>query len=573
MLIDNWENRKQIKNWYEKSNTTWGQVLDNAATKYGNVEAIIYNNERINYKQLKKYVDSFARGLLEIGVKSGDNVGLWMTNCPEWIISQFAIFKIGARMVAINTRYRLSEIEYVLSQSECKAIVMKDVFFNKINALEILDKIIPDRGNVHSAKGLNDRNIKVKNVVCLSESGMKYKGTYDYNDVIGLGDKLKKDGLLKKVADAVSPSDILYIQYTSGTTGFPKGVMCTHRSIVASMFCCGVGVGYRKGKDRMIVALPLYTNYGALGCSASNILFGLSMILVDQFDPEMCLRLIEREKVTITHGSDTMYIKIMKDVSFGKYNISTLRGGIMGGGSNPPEVVKEVMKMVPEITMVYGLTENSGFGTLVLYDDLMEKRLYTSGREMPYTHIRIQDPKDKAFLPYGKEGEICAHDSMPNSSVMLGYYKKEKETKDTIDNDGWLHTGDLGYFDEDGFLIVSGRIKDMFITSGNNVYPAEIENYLYKNSLIKEVAVVGVPDSVKGAVPMAYVMLKEGVNMQENEIIEFCKDNIASYKVPVFVEFVKELPMTPSGKIQKFILRENAIKKYGLEEIAKERKL
>jgi len=297
------------------------------------------------------------------------------------------------------------------------------------------------------------------------------------------------------------------------------------------------------------------------------------MVVLEQYDPEECIKIIEKEKVTIGIGSDNMYINIMNNESFSKHDLSSLRGGIMAGGHNPVEVIKEVMAIVPEITMVYGLTENSGLGSMVLYDDPIDKRLRTSGRPMPYTRIGIMDDGTRNILGQNENGEICTRDILPNSSVMAGYYKKEKETREAIDKDGWLHTGDLGLLDEDGYLIVTGRLKDMFTSGGNNVYPAEIENYLHTHPLVKQVAVVGIPDEVKGGIPMAYVILKENSKIGSDEIIAYCMNNIASYKVPKYVEFVSEFPLTSSGKVQKVELKERAIKQFGLEEIGKKRKM
>src|SRR3972149_4369725 len=459
--------------------------------------------------QLRHHVDSFARGLLEIGIRSGDSVGLWMTNCPEWVISQFAIYKIGARMVPISTRYCLNELEYVLSQSDCKALIMNDIFLSKTNAMDMIEKVIPDRGN-NKYKDIKRKNdFKLRYIICLSRSGKRYPDTLDYQEVLELGDNLRSDGTLEKLVRQVSPSDVMSIQYTSGTTGFPKGVMCTHRSNMASFLCTGVGFGYRNGKDRMIVSLPFFTNYGALGCSATSILFGVTMVVLEQYDPEECIKIIEKEKVTIGIGSDNMYINIMNNESFSKHDLSSLRGGIMAGGHNPVEVIKEVMAIVPEITMVYGLTENSGLVSMVLYDDPIDKRLRTSGRPMPYTRIGIMDDGTRNILGQNENGEICTRDILPNSSVMAGYYKKEKETREAIDKDGWLHTGDLGLLDEDGYLIVTGRLKDMFTSGGNNVYPAEIENYLHSQGILKHRFDVGTTNVHHNSAPVVPVILKE----------------------------------------------------------------
>lgn len=573
MIRNAWSTRTEINDWYKKTHNTWGNALNRAAAIHGNVEAIVYKDRRITFGQLRRYVDDFANGLLAQGIKAGDNVGLWMTNCPEWVISQFAIYKIGARMVAINTRYRLNELEYVLKQSDCTALIMNDVFMGKINAVDMIMQIVPEIGQNGKKSEDTEEARKLKNIICLSETGKRYTDMVDFNDLLGIGNGDGSGNSLIKAENRVSPSDIMSIQYTSGTTGFPKGVMCTHRSNMASFYCAGVGVGYRNGKDRMIVALPFFTNAGALGCSATSILFGVTMVVLEQYNPEECIKLIEKENITIAIGSDNMYINIMNNEIFSKHDLSSLRGGIMAGGHNPVEVIKEVMKIVPEITMVYGLTENSGLGSMVLYDDPIDKRLRTSGRPMPYTKIGILTTDTRNILGQNENGEICTRDFLPNSSVMVGYYKKEAETREAIDNDGWLHTGDLGVLDEDGYLMVTGRLKDMFTSGGNNVYPAEIENYLHTHPLIKQVAVVGIPDEIRGGIPMAYVILKDNSKLDSHEVISYCMNNIASYKVPKHVEFVSELPLTSSGKVQKVELKERAIKQLGLEEIGKKRSM
>ncbi len=573
MIGNRWDNRRDLRGWYEKTNDTWGNVLDRTAATYPDVEAIVYRGRRVTFGRLKEYVDSFARGLLGIGIRRGDNVALWMTNCPEWVIAQFAIYKIGARMVAVNTRYCLSELDYVLKQSDCKAVVMNDLFLGKTDAIAMIDKVVPAREHLKGRKARPDDDVNVEHIVCLSDRKKKYDGTHDFADVLGLGQAHARDGVLNEAAAQVSPSDIMSIQYTSGTTGFPKGVMCTHRSNMASFFCTGVGFGYRNGQDRMIVALPFFTNYGVLACSATSVLFGVTMAVLDQYDPEECLKIIETERITISHGSDNMYINILNHEKFSKYDTSTLRAGLMGGGHNPVEVIKEVMKIVPELSLGYGLTENSGMGSIVLYDDPMEKRLHTSGRPIPYTRLCIKDIKTNEILSGDRNGEICAHDVQPNSSVMVGYYRKEKETREAIDEGGWLHTGDLGVLDDDGYLVVTGRLKDMFTSGGSNVYPAEIENYLHTHAAIKHAAVVGVPDEIKGAVPMAYIVLKDGSRLGGEDVIAYCRNKIASYKVPRQVEFVHELPLTSSGKVQKYELRERAIKALGLEEVSRKRKM
>lgn len=568
MIDDRWNNREGITDWYNISNSTWGNILNNSAERYGNNIAIIFNGEVITFKDLRDKVDVFANGLLSIGLKPGDNVCLWMRNSIEWVIAQFSIYKIGCRIVPVNTRYCLMEVEYVVRQSDCACIIMDDEFHGNTDAINMIKMI--RRKIVNGMEDNSNRNI-LKDIICNSRNNKYYKDTVDFRDILRIGSE--KEMQISIIERQVTPSSDLCIQYTSGTTGFPKGVVCTHRSTIASFYCTGIGAGYKAGMDTLLVSLPLYTNAGALGCSATSILFGLKMVLLDQYDPDACLRKIVEHHVSLFIGSDNMFVNILRHKNVNKYDISSLRGGIMAGGHNPVNVIKEVIKIFPELTMVYGLTENSGLGTLVLYDDPYEKRLYTSGRTMPYTRIAIKDIETGEILKNNQKGEICTHDVLPNSSVMIGYYKKDIETKEAIDSDGWLHTGDIGYLDDDEYLVVTGRVKDMFTTSGNNVYPAEIENYLHSHLDIKIASVVGIPDDIKGAVPMAFVVLNNGSKVQPADIITFCKNNIASYKIPKIVEILKEMPLTSSGKIKKNELREYAIKKYELERVARDRYL
>ncbi len=561
-----WNDRKGIDDWRDVSNATWGRILDDSAARYGDRVAIVFGDRQVTFSRLRERVDVFANGLLAIGFKPGDNICVWMKNSPEWVIAQFAIYKIGARLVPINTRYCFGEVEYVVNQSECAGIIFDDALHGNKCTLStvrcIRNKIVAngDRGG--------NRDI-MKHAICNSDVLNCYKDTIEYRDVFRIGG----EGVnrIRGLRDSVTPGDIMCIQYTSGTTGFPKGVMCTHRSTIAAFYCTGVGCNYRQGEDSLLVALPLFTNAGALGCSATAVLFGLTMVLLDQFDPEACLRAIARHGIELFIGSDNMFTSLLRHGNVAQYDLSSLRGGIMAGGHNPVNVIREVIRVFPELTMVYGLTENSGLGTMILYDDPLEKRLFTSGTPMPYTRVAIKDLATGEILGNGREGEICTHDVAPNSSVMVGYFKMDKETREAIDSGGWLHTGDIGHFDADGYLVVTGRLKDMFTTGGNNVYPAEIENFLHTHREVKVASVVGIPDMEKGSVPAAFVVLNDGSNLRGEELIGFCRNNIASYKIPKVVEIVKELPLTSSGKVRKTELREAAIRKYGLESVARER--
>lgn len=568
MISDRWNNHKGISDWEKVSASTWGNVLNSSADRFGSNTAVVFNDETITFRELREKVDTFANGLLSIGVKPGENVCLWMRNSIEWVIAQFSIYKIGCRIVPVNTRYCLMEVEYVVKQSDCACIIMDDEFHGNPDPINMIKMI---RGKIVNGTEDDSNRSILRDIVCNSRNNNYYKDTVDFRDILRIGSE--KEMRVGAIERQVTPSTDFCVQYTSGTTGFPKGVICTHRSTIASFYCTGIGAGYKVGEDTLLVSLPLYTNAGALGCSATSVLFGLKMVLMDQYNPEECLRKIAEHKVSLFIGSDNMFVNVLRHKDIKKYDISSLRGGIMAGGHNPVNVIKEVIKVFPELTMVYGLTENSGLGTLVLYDDPYEKRLTTSGRAMPYTRIAIKDVETGQILKNKQKGEICTHDVFPNSSVMVGYYKKENETKEAIDPDGWLHTGDMGYLDDDGYLVVTGRLKDMFTTSGNNVYPAEIENYLHSHFDVKIASVVGIPDEIKGAVPMAFVVLNDGSRVQPADIINFCRSNIASFKIPKYVEFVKEMPLTSSGKIKKNELREYAIKKYELEKVARDRYL
>lgn len=557
-----------MEDWYEYSGRTWGKVLDETAARFGEREAIVFKDERVTYRELRDRVLQFTNGLLKLNIKKGDHIAIWMTNCVEWVVCQFAIYKIGGVMIPINTRYRITELEYVLRQSDTSTLIMKDNFLGKIDAMGMLKSLIPELEGCKPGELKSEKFPLLRNVICLSETGKGYPGTFDFKEVFESGKGYDEEELAR-IQDAVSPDDICQIMYTSGTTGFPKGAMIAHRNNLSN-FPIIVKEALLTENDRLLSAAPFFSNFGCMGNTGMAVLSGACQIVMEAFDPKEALELMQRERVTFWLGIPTMYISVLEHPDFDKYDLSSFKGGMLGGAPVPVELIKSAKeKMGAEVILNgYGLVEGSGVSTMCRPGDTVEHLTRTVGKPLPTCELKIVDPNTGETLPPGKQGEICTRDTRPGSHVMKGYYKMPEETRKTIDEEGWLHSGDLGVMDEEGYVHITGRLKEMFLTGGFNVYPAEIENFLHTHPKIKQAYVVGVPDHRLGEVGMAFIELKEGETATEEEIIEFCKGKIANIKIPRYIKFTKEFPMTALGKIQKFKLREMAIKELGLEKEA-----
>lgn len=533
---------------------TIGDILDETARKYPNNDALVYpdRNLRLSYTDLKKQCNRLARGLLALGIKRGDHIAIWAYNIPEWVILQFASAKIGAILVTVNTYYKSHELEYLLKQSDATTLFLVEGF-KDVNYAKIVYDVVPELQDISPGQ-LQSKKLKyLKNVVFIGKQ--KQPGMYTFDDVIKLGENISLDELYQQ-QKSLAPHDVINMQYTSGTTGFPKGVMLTHYNIVNNAYYVGKTMNFTS-EDRLCIPVPFFHCFGCVMSTLNCVVHGATMVPIEIFDAEKVLRAIDKERCTALHGVPTMFIAELQHPNFDTFDLTSLRTGIMAGASCPIEVMKKVMEKMhaKEITICYGLTETSPVITQTSRDDPIEKKVETVGRSLSNVEAKIVDPETGKDLPPNVEGELVAQ----GYSVMKGYYKMPEETKKTI-RDGWIHTKDLATVDEEGYFRILGRIDDMIIRGGENVYPREIEEFLYTNNKIKDVAVVGVPSEKYGEEVFAFIQLKEGTSATEEEIKEFCKDKISRFKIPKYIKFVDSFPMTASGKIQKFKLREMAKK-------------
>lgn len=537
---------------YEK---TLGDQIDKTAARYPDHEAIIFNEQRISYGELRERVNKLAKGLLALGVQKGDKVALWLSNCPEFIYAKFAIAKIGAVMVPLNTRYKSHEIEYILGHSDSTTLIMMDNFLG-INFIRLIQEMLPDTSDSEAGRLHSDKLPMLRNVICIGNE--KYDGVMRLTDVMESRSEEVKSEDLKKRQTSLDQHDIVNLPYTAGTTGFPKGVMLTHYSILRHMNNNADLLGI-DDKDRFIVYLPLFHVFGCIVNVVMAILRGSCLILQEYFDAGESLRLIEKERATVIMGVPTTYAMQLGHTGFKKFDLSSLRKGEIGASTIPAELVKEIInKMgVKGLMSGYGMTEASSTISGTTMGDPIEIIATTVGKPFPETEMKIVNPKTGEVVPAGKEGEICVR----GFHIMKGYYKDQEATAKAIDKDGWLHTGDLGVMLENGYFKFVGRLKEIYITGGFNVYPSEVENFLFTSPKIRQAYVIGVPDKIMGEVGMAFVEVKEGVSCTKEEIINYCRGKIANFKIPKFIEFVREFPMTSSGKIQKFRLKEIAAKR------------
>ncbi len=542
---------------------TVGGLLEDTARRFPDRDALVYPDRglRYSYRQFDALCERIAKGLLALGIGKGDNVSIWATNVPEWLVLQFATAKIGAVLVTVNTSYKSAELEYILRQSDSSTLFLVQGF-RDTDYVETVYTVAPE---LRTAKpgDLNCTSLPcLKRVVFIG--GEAPAGMLAFSSLEELG-KSVPDSSLAQVKATLAEDEVINMQYTSGTTGFPKGVMLTHHNIVNNGYNIGECMRFTE-QDRLCIPVPFFHCFGCVLGVLACVTHGAAMVPVETFNPEAVLKTVEAEKCTAVHGVPTMFIAELEHPAFHKYDLSSLRTGIMAGSPCPIEVMKRVISDMhaAEITIAYGQTESSPVITQTRTNDPIELRVATVGRALPNVEVKIVDIETGAALPPGKQGELCTR----GYHVMKGYYKQPEETAKVLDGDGWLHTGDLAVMDENGYCKITGRIKNMIIRGGENIYPREIEEFLYTHPKISDVQVYGVPDRKYGEQVMAAVKIKPGVTCTEEEIREFCRGRIANYKVPHYVKFVTEYPMTASGKIQKFKLRELAIQELGLEEAA-----
>ena len=534
-----------------------GALLDRAAAWFPDREAVVFRDERVTYRELKRRADAFARGLLELGVRPGDHVVLWMPNRTEWNVANLGIAKIGAVTVTCNSRYKAYEVEYVLRQSDAKALIMVDRFAAaKVDYLAILEELLPEAresGPLRSA-----RFPALRYVVVLGDAVPV--GARSFEAVERAGDRPGAPALGGIV---VRPDDPVEMLYTSGTTGEPKGCLLSHGNMY---YKCRVYVDLHRWThaDRYLVPVPYFHIFGSMGGVAANCLAGSTQVVMEVFDAGEAMRLIEAEHVTIFSGVPTMFITMLGHPAFGKVDLSSLRTGSIGAAPVPVEIMRRILDREAGLGMdalvVYGLTEATGGTHWTRGGDPIEKRVATVGLRTPEIEDRIVDPVTGRPLPPGQEGEVC----IKGPTLMLGYYKQPDATADKI-RDGWLHTGDMGIKDADGYLRITGRVTDMIIVGGFNTYPAEIENFFLRHPGILDVSIVGVPDPVMGEVVMAFVIPKPGHVLSPDDVVTFARDRIANFKLPRYVEIVDQFPLTGSGKVQKFKQKAYAVEKYDLK--------
>lgn len=532
---------------------TLGGVLDDLSKNNPNGWAVRYTDRNYfrTWKELNDEADLIARGMMSLGVKKGDHVAIWATNTPEWILTLFAAAKIGAVLVTVNTNFKIFELEYLLRQSDTKLLVMIGGFKNNdyvATVNELLPELKTTSGEIES-----EHLPFLKRVVFAGKETPE--GMLNFEDLKILGGDFPIE-IYEENKKTLNTHDVVNMQYTSGTTGFPKGVMLTHYNILNNGKTIGDGMKFTKN-DKLCITVPFFHCFGLVLAMMACITHGTTMVPVERYSPVPVMNAISVEKCTAVHGVPTMFIAMLEHAQFNNFDFSSLRTGIMAGSPCPIEVMKKVIdKMnMREIVIVFGQTEASPGCTMTTTSDSIDKRVNTVGRAFPGVECKIIDPESGDELPVNTPGEFCAR----GYNIMKGYYKMPEATAQAIDKDGWLHTGDLCTVDEDGYYKVVGRIKDMIIRGGENIYPKEIEECLYTCDKVSDVQVIGVPSEAYGEEVMACVILKEGEEMTEEEVKEFVGARMAKHKVPRYVRFVDSFPTNAAGKIQKFKMREEAI--------------
>ena len=535
---------------------TLGQVLREKTQAHPDHDFLVYADRdlRFSYAEFDRRVDALAKGFLALGLKKGDHVGIWATNVPDWNTVLFACARLGIVFVTVNTGYKLHELEYVLKQSDMACLCVIDGWRDS-DYVGMVNELVPELKTAPRGHLKSEKFPFLKHVVYVGQQ--KHRGMYSFNELLLLGQHTD-EAEYRRIEASLDTGEVVNMQYTSGTTGFPKGVMLTHRNILNN----GLGIGGNQrftGADIVCLPVPLFHCFGLVLGMMAVLTHGAAAAIVEWFDPLLVLATIQKAKCTAVYGVPTMFIAELNHPMFKLFDLSSLRTGIMAGSPCPIEAMRQVIDLMhmKEVTICYGLTESSPVMTQTRYDDSLEAKVETVGRALPGVEVTIRDPETGEECPEGAHGEFCCR----GYNTMKGYYKMPEATAQCIDRNGWLHSGDLGVKDEKGYFRVTGRIKDMIIRGGENVYPKEIEDFLYTMPGVKDVQVVGIASKKYGEEVGAFVILHPGVDMNEEDVRDYCRGQISRFKIPKYVFFVDKYPLTSSGKIQKYQLREMGSKK------------
>jgi len=529
--------------------TTIGDLFDKTVAQFPNNEAIVsrHQNLRLTYRELQQQVNQCARGLMKLGLQKGERVGIWSPNCAEWTITQFATSKLGIILVNLNPNYRTHELEYALQQSGCRAVIVSAPFKTS-NYPAMMAEVAPNLPDLQ---------------FIISLGLERFYDFQTWDELLALGDCLSDDELAARQA-ILQFDDPINIQYTSGTTGRPKGATLSHHNILNNGYFVAELMHFTD-QDRLVIPVPLYHCFGMVMANLGCVTHGATMIYPSPiFDPQAVLEAVQAERATALYGVPTMFIAELSHPDFTKYDLTSLRTGIMAGAPCPVEVMKKVNSEMNmrEVEICYGMTETSPVSFQTRADAPFDKRVGTVGQIHPHVEVKIIDPATNQIVPIGAKGELCTR----GYSVMLGYWNNEEATRTSIDAARWMHTGDLAVMDAEGYVNIVGRIKDLIIRGGENIYPREIEEFLYTHPAIVDAQVIGVPDTKYGEEVMAWIKLQAGATLTAEDLQAFCRGKIAHHKIPRYVKFVEAFPMTVTGKIQKFVMREESVKELGLED-------
>jgi fatty-acyl-CoA synthase len=543
---------------------TIGDMFDQTAGRYPDNEALVARHQglRYTYRQLRVEVDRCARALMALGIEKGQRVGIWAPNCAEWTITQFATAKLGAILVNINPSYRLNEVQYALKQSGCAWLVAAPRFKTS-DYTAMIHELTPELAASQPGTLKSATFPALRGVIRLGDEPSL--GMLGWFALLARAEQVAADELARRQRQQEF-DDPINIQFTSGTTGYPKGATLSHHNILNNGYFTTELLRFTE-RDRLLIPVPLYHCFGMVMGNLGCVTHGATMIYPsDGFDAGAVLEAAQAERATALYGVPTMFIAELNHPDFAKYDLSTLRTGIMAGSPCPVEVMKQVQAQMHmhDVAIAYGMTETSPVSTQTRIGAPLAKQVGTVGQVHPHVQIKIVDPQTGQVVPVGERGELCTR----GYSVMLGYWDNEEATRTAIDAARWMHTGDLATMDDEGYLNIVGRIKDMIIRGGENVYPREIEEFLYSHPKVQDVQVIGVPDAKYGEEIMAWVKLREGQAATAEEIRDYCRDKIAHYKIPRYVRFVDAFPMTVTGKVQKFLMREESVKALGLEQAA-----